>query len=559
MNKKIVYRTLLLSIVGACLSCVQALAQSVTLNPAVEYQTIRGFGGMNGVGWIGDLTPAQIDAAYGSEPGQIGLSIMRMRIDPNSANWRLQVPAAVRAKQKGAILLATPWSPPAHMKTNNSLINGGKLKPEYYGDYATHLLSFVDFMSRNGASLYSVSVQNEPDWHPDYESCDWSGDDFVNFLNSQGSRFDSSINVAVGEAVGFAKRFTDPVLNSPTAVQHADIIAGHLYGAVPQDYPLARSKGKEVWMTEHYTDSKSDANVWPLALDVGTELHRSMVANFNAYIWWYVRRFYGFLAEDGTVTKRGYIMSQYARFVRPGFKRIAVTEKPYSDVLVSAYKGPNNKIVMVVVNNGTVSRSLNVNLQNGSVGNFIKYSTSSTLSVGYGGTTRVNNGAVTLYVEPQSIATFESEGSGATTSSSSSSRSSVASSSVAISSSSIPRSSSSSPVTTSSSSSSANSAANASCSYVVTSDWGSGYTAAIRIRNNGTSAINNWSVNWSYADSTRITNSWNATLTGSNPYAATGLSWNSSISPGQTVEFGFQGTKNNGNPSIPTVSGSVCK
>ncbi|HEX7764473.1 MAG TPA: cellulose-binding domain-containing protein, partial [Cellvibrio sp.] len=162
------------------------------------------------------------------------------------------------------------------------------------------------------------------------------------------------------------------------------------------------------------------------------------------------------------------------------------------------------------------------------------------------------------YVEPKSIATFESEGSGTATSSSSSSRSSVASSSVAVSSSSIPRSSSSS-IATSSSSSSVNSAANASCSYVVTSDWGNGYTAAIRIRNNGTSAINNWNVSWSYADSTRITNSWNATLTGSNPYAATGLSWNSSIPPGQTVEFGFQGTKNNGNPSIPTVSGSVCK
>lgn len=569
--RKSLYTTLFLSIAGACLVCSQALAQSVMLNAATEHQTIRGFGGMNAPGWIADMTPAQIDTAYGSEAGQLGLSIMRIRIDPNSASWRQQVSSAVRARQLGAILLATPWTPPAYMKTNNSLINGGKLKPEYYDEYATHLLDFANFMSTNGAPLYTISVQNEPDWHPDYESCDWSGDDFVNFLNSQGSRFGSNLKVTVGEALGFSKRFTDPVLNSPTAVQHADIIGGHLYGSTPQDYPLARSKGKEVWMTEHYTDSKSDANVWPLALDVGTELHRSMAANFNAYIWWYIRRSYGLLSENGQISKRGYIMSQYARFVRPGYKRIGATEKPYSDVLVSAYKGPDNKIVMVVVNNGTGSRNLNVNLQNGNVGNFVKYSTSETLNVSYGGTYKVANGATSFYVEPKSIATFVSEGT-AGVSSSSSSRSSVALSSLPRSSvapssaprssvaSSVIRSSSASSIPRSSSSSSvANNGANASCSYVVTSDWGSGYTAAIRIKNNGTSAINNWSVSWSYADNTRISNSWNANLTGTNPYSANGLSWNSIIQPGQTAEFGFQGLKNNGAAQIPAVMGSVCK
>jgi cellulase/cellobiase CelA1 len=92
----------------------------------------------------------------------------------------------------------------------------------------------------------------------------------------------------------------------------------------------------------------------------------------------------------------------------------------------------------------------------------------------------------------------------------------------------------------------------------VTNDWGSGYTAAIRIKNNRTTAINGWSVNWSYSDASRISNSWNATLAGSNPYSATGLSWNSSIQPGQTVEFGFQGTKNNGPASVPVISGAVC-
>src|SRR5690606_11621197 len=102
----------------------------ITSGAAVEHQTIRGFGGMNAPGWIADLTSAQVDTAFGNGDGQLGLSIMRMRIDPNSNNWRIQVPAAVRAKAHGAILLASPWSPPAYMKTNNNLNNGGKLRPE---------------------------------------------------------------------------------------------------------------------------------------------------------------------------------------------------------------------------------------------------------------------------------------------------------------------------------------------------------------------------------------------------------------------------------------------
>ena len=68
------------------LPAVPAAAQAVSINPNTSYQTIRGFGGHNGAGWIADLTAAQIDAAFGTGTGQIGLSIMRMRIDPSSSN-----------------------------------------------------------------------------------------------------------------------------------------------------------------------------------------------------------------------------------------------------------------------------------------------------------------------------------------------------------------------------------------------------------------------------------------------------------------------------------------
>lgn len=94
------------------------------------------------------------------------------------------------------------------------------------------------------------------------------------------------------------------------------------------------------------------------------------------------------------------------------------------------------------------------------------------------------------------------------------------------------------------------------CSYVITNNWGSGFTGAIRITNKRTTTINGWSVSWRYTNGTSLSGTWNATVTGSNPYTATNLGWNSSIQPGQTVEFGFQGNHNSA--EIPVVTGAAC-
>lgn len=137
-----------------------------------------------------------------------------------------------------------------------------------------------------------------------------------------------------------------------------------------------------------------------------------------------------------------------------------------------------------------------------------------------------------------------------------SSRSSTPSSRSSISSISSSRSSSSSSLI-SSASSSAISVSN--CSYVIQSQWNTGFTAAIRIKNNRAQPISGWNVNWQYTDGSKVTNLWNASLTGSNPYSAKNLSWNSTIQPGQTIEFGFQGSKPNGAALIPAVTGSICQ
>lgn len=95
----------------------------------------------------------------------------------------------------------------------------------------------------------------------------------------------------------------------------------------------------------------------------------------------------------------------------------------------------------------------------------------------------------------------------------------------------------------------------AACKYTITNSWGSGFSATIRVTNDGASTINGWQVNWSYSKNT-VTNSWNAQLSGT--YSATNLSWNGTLAPGQAAEFGFQGMTNGGAIETPQVTGSLC-
>ena len=98
----------------------------------------------------------------------------------------------------------------------------------------------------------------------------------------------------------------------------------------------------------------------------------------------------------------------------------------------------------------------------------------------------------------------------------------------------------------------------AGCQYVIDSQWNNGFAAKIKITNDGASAINGWNISWRYSGDNRITSSYNAVFSGTNPYSAGNLSWNGSIAVGQSVEFGFQGTKGAAAAEIPEISGAAC-
>ena len=53
------------------------------------------------------------------------------------------------------------------------------------------------------------------------------------------------------------------------------------------------------------------------------EIHDCMNVGWVAYVWWYIRRSYGPIDESSNITKLGYVMAQYARYIRPGYSKVS--------------------------------------------------------------------------------------------------------------------------------------------------------------------------------------------------------------------------------------------
>uniref|UniRef100_UPI0021F16896 cellulose-binding domain-containing protein n=1 Tax=Streptomyces sp. HPF1205 TaxID=2873262 RepID=UPI0021F16896 len=76
-----------------------------------------------------------------------------------------------------------------------------------------------------------------------------------------------------------------------------------------------------------------------------------------------------------------------------------------------------------------------------------------------------------------------------------------------------------------------------------------------------TTAVNGWTVGFAFPGDTKVTSAWNATVTQSGSQAtAKNMSYNSTISPGANVSFGFQGTwtSNDAAPTAFTLNGTTC-
>lgn len=398
-----------LTVAAAVVGATDASAAAANINPSVQKQTIRGFGGMSHAAWAGDLTAAQRDTAFGSGDGHLGFSVLRIPVNENQSDWSRDLATAQRAVALGATVFASPWNPPASMTetfTHGSQTDAKRLKYSSYGAYAQHLNDFTTYMRNNGVNLYGISVQNEPDYASTWTW--WTAAEIVNFLRANAGSIGTK--VIAPESFQYVKSMSDPILNDATALANVDIIGAHLYGTPYSSfpYPLFQQKGagKELWMTEvYYPNSTDSADQWPGALGVAEHIHHAMVdAEFQAYVWWYIRRSYGPMREDGQISKRGAMMAHFSKFVRPGHARIDVTSSPQANVYTSAYTD-GSSVVIVAVNTGTAAASQPFTLATtGSAASSWVSDGTRTLAAQSGPS--LSNGTFTATLPAQSVTTF---------------------------------------------------------------------------------------------------------------------------------------------------------
>ena len=274
-------------------------------------------------------------------------------------------------------IYASPWSPPAWMKTNNDMLHGGKLKPQYYQTWANYYVRFVESYKQEGIPIWGLTVQNEPMATQIWESCIYTA----------------------AEEKDFIKNFLGPALHTSGLENINLIIWDHNRGLMYQraqivyDDPEA---SKYVWGTgfhwytgDHYENVKLLHEAFPDKKILFTEgcngpfdynrIHdwqwgenygEAIITDFNnsACGWtdWNI-----LLDEHGGPnhvanycyapvignTETGqviymnsyYYLGHFSKFIRPGAKRV-ICSTNNDDLMATAMLNPDGSLAVVVMN-----------------------------------------------------------------------------------------------------------------------------------------------------------------------------------------------------------------
>ncbi|MET4105105.1 glycoside hydrolase family 30 protein [Hymenobacter sp. UYP22] len=279
-------------------------------------------------------------------------------------------------------LYVSPWSPPAWMKDNNSLLQGGKLKPEFRQAWANHYVKFIQAYEKLGMPVWGLTVQNEPMAKQKWESCIFTAEeerDFVkNFLGPTLKKGGMGDKKLIGwdhnRDLMFQRAST--LFDDPEASKYYWGLGFHWYetwtGSAMQFDNLRRVHetypDKNLVFTEGCVEKFDFSNVQDWTL--GERYGNSMINDFNAgtVAWtdWNI-----LLDETGGPnhvgnfcyapvigdTKSGkliytnayYYIGHFSKFIRPGAKRVAVTSS--RDVLqATAFLNTDGKVAVVVMN-----------------------------------------------------------------------------------------------------------------------------------------------------------------------------------------------------------------
>ena len=390
-------------------------AQTATINWTNVHQVIDGFGASDAFqgqgGGQGSTTSANQSLFFGTGGGQLGYSILRVcapsgsaspycSFDCNSVGSACAGPYVGDMQSviaQGGKVMASSWTPPAQYNTNNSTTCSGNsgLASASYANYATWVTNFVKSLSAQSVSLYGFSVQNEPN--------DCGGN--LAYLSAAG--FDSFIGGYLGPTFASNSITTkimlpdinyldlsswggtcasDSTCNNYVGIRNFQDYDAYLSGTntvTPDPLPGGWSTTQHYWETEascpttiyswpydpSFCPSSGLTNDITHALDWAAVIDQRLAGDgANAWLYWWL--YCDSCADDealsdgnGNVYKRGYVLAQYSKFVRPGDYRIDATRQPTTGVSVSAYQNTSSNYLAIIATNYTgspVSQTFNI-------------------------------------------------------------------------------------------------------------------------------------------------------------------------------------------------------
>ena len=279
-------------------------------------------------------------------------------------------------------LFVSPWSPPAWMKDNNSLIHGGKLLKSCNQIWANHYIKYIKALELQGIPVWGLSVQNEPMANQKWESCLFTANDERDFIKNflgptlQKSGMASKKLIAWDHNRDLVYQRASTLLNDPQSAKYIWGIGFHWYetwtGSAMQFENLKRVKeafpDKNLIFTEGCVEKFSLDRVTDWSL--GEKYGYSMVNDFNcgtvAWTDWNI-----LLDENGgpnhvgnfcfapihadtqtgklIYTNSYYYIGHFSKFIKAGAKRISCSTNR-DKLQATAFINPDGKIVVVVLN-----------------------------------------------------------------------------------------------------------------------------------------------------------------------------------------------------------------
>jgi glucosylceramidase len=279
-------------------------------------------------------------------------------------------------------MFASPWSPPAFMKNNNDMRQGGKLKPEFYQAWANYYTKFIKAYQNEGIAIWGITIQNEPMATQRWESCIYTAEEERDFLKhylgptlKREGLGDKKI-IAWDHNRDLLYQRARTMLTDPEAAKYVWGIGFHWYEPWSGGEPMFDNvklvheafPDKNLIFTEGCKEAFDihKVNDWKL----GELYGRSMINDFNngtvGWTDWNI-----LLDETGGPnhvnnlcfaplhgdTKTGqliytnafYYIGHFSKFIRPGAKRI-ISSPSRSALLSTAFINPDGKVAVVVMN-----------------------------------------------------------------------------------------------------------------------------------------------------------------------------------------------------------------